>query len=194
MKIVYIHGANASSVSFNYIRDRVKNSSVLIEYSCQPSFWDNLDSIAGQLSKTRSPLFFVAHSLGGVYALHLSTLLSSRVAGAVTISTPYGGSREADNARMFVPHNQLIKDIGTMSDPITKGKQLTVPGNWTGVVSTGGASPLVAGENDGVVTVASQTALADQMKIVQVPVNHYESVMSPVTVKIIERQLKKATG
>lgn len=194
VRIVYIHGANASSTSFNYIRDHIKTPSTMIEYSCESSFWDNLDAMFTKLSKTRSPLFFVAHSLGGIYALHLSALLSNQTTGAVTISTPYGGSREADKARIFAPYNRLIQDIGTSAEPVRKVKQLPTPSNWTGIVSTGGSSPFIAGANDGVVTVESQTALSDRMHIVRFPVNHYEAVLLPATVKTIERRAKKAVS
>jgi len=191
MRIVYIHGANASSISFNYIRSKIKQSDILIEYDCHCSFDDNYNDMLARLSKTRSQLFFVAHSLGGVYALHLAAALGKRVAGAVTLSTPYGGSQEAEKARMFVPGNQLLRDIGNNSKPIRRLGDLPIHANWINIVTTAGASPFIHGDNDGVVSVASQTALERHMQFVRVAVNHYEVVLSLDTVKLIKQKLKK---
>ena len=43
----------------------------------------------------------IGHSLGGLYALHLTKHVN--VAGAVSISTPFAGSWTADWAIFFVP-------------------------------------------------------------------------------------------
>ena len=72
MKIVYIHGASATGDSFNYIRQHLKHKDeYIIEYDSKHGFHNNLESMKEQL-KDFNDMFFVCHSLGGIYALHLS--------------------------------------------------------------------------------------------------------------------------
>jgi len=192
MRIVYIHGANATAASFNYIKEHVPESSLLLNYNSTDGFANNLDQMLPVIQKLRGSVFFIAHSLGGVYALHLSQHIMERVAGAVTLSTPYGGSREADVARMFLPNSQLMRDISPSSDPMTALTRMTVPKNWTNVVSTQGANPFITAPNDGVVTIDSMRALGHAMQLIDVDVNHYEVVLSPQVIKTIRNRIDRS--
>jgi hypothetical protein len=104
--------------------------------------------------------------------------------GGVSLSTPYGGSRQADFARYFLPFNRLMKDIGPMSRPMADAKKLPAPPNWTQVVTTRGASPWIQEPNDGVVTIESQQYRTD-FELVELPLNHYEVVISNAVVELI---------
>lgn len=192
MKLVYIHGASATSASFNYIREHITDPYIPINYSSHNGFENNLLDMIHAIEKIKGPVFFIAHSLGGVYALHLAQHILDRVAGAVTLSTPYGGSREAELAKLFLPWNQLMKDIGPTGPAMRLLPDLTVPKNWTNVVTTQGASPFIASKNDGVVTFDSMTALGSKMSLVELDLNHYEVVLSPKTVNIIKSKIKKS--
>ena len=114
MKLVYIHGASATSESFNYIRQRIGEDDIVIDYDSRHGFENNLNKMKEILAKVKN-IFFVAHSLGGVYALHLANLMPKQVLGAVTLSTPYGGAEVADVAKYFLPYSRLMKDIGPKS-------------------------------------------------------------------------------
>jgi len=194
MKLVYIHGASATSASFNYIREHIADHCVPINYSSQNGFENNLKEMQQVVSKIKGPVFFIAHSLGGVYALHLTQTIFKRVAGAVTLSTPYGGSREAEIAKIFLPSNQLMKDIGPTSPAMRQLVNFPVPRNWTNIVTTQGASPFISKRNDGVVTWDSMTALSDRMDLIELDLNHYEVVLSPKTVNIIKSKIELANS
>ena len=185
--IVYIHGASATAESFTHIRqfvrDYTEESDVALEYNSEAGFDHNLAKMKGQLDD-QDRLFFVSHSLGGIYALHLANHYSATTVGGVSLSTPYGGSKQADYARYFLPFNRLMKDIGPASHPMADAKKLPAPPCWTQVVTTRGASPWIQEPNDGVVTIESQQYRQD-FELVELPLNHYEVVISNQVVEII---------
>jgi predicted alpha/beta hydrolase family esterase len=88
MKLVYIHGANATSESFNYIKSKLGDG-LDINYDSRNGFENNLKDMQSTL-QAHKDLVFVAHSLGGIYSLHLANSMPNAVKGAVTLSTPYG--------------------------------------------------------------------------------------------------------
>ena len=110
MTIVYIHGASATSESFNFIRKHIGGDDIVINYDSRNGFENNLSMMHKELSSTKD-IFFVCHSLGGIYALHLSELMPKKILGAVTLSTPYGGAEVADYAKYFLPFSRLMRDI-----------------------------------------------------------------------------------
>jgi len=186
VNVVYIHGASASGDSFNYIRHHLNHPvETVIEYNSTNGFKHNLNRMRETISQSRGSIFFVAHSLGGIYALHLAQHFFNRTAGAVTLSTPYGGCHAAVLAQFFLPFNQLMRDISPGSEPMASVTKMAVPQNWTNVVTTCGTSPFIPAPNDGVVTVESMKHLPDQMELVISESTHYEVVLSPETVNII---------
>lgn len=187
--IVYIHGANASSVSFNYIRQHIHSpNSILVDYNSSNGFINNLDDMKYELSN-HDKLFFVAHSLGGIYATHLADHFSNKTIGGTTISTPYGGCIEADVIKLFAPFSRLMTDIGPNSYPMRTARQIEYPCRWTNIVTTNGKSPFVSDANDGVVTVNSMKRHRDAMEIREVNLNHFEVLLSPFTVAIIQQAI-----
>lgn len=191
MVIVYIHGASATPESFTYIREQLNGQEeIMLDYDSSNGFANNLAAMKEQLKDTQE-IFFIAHSLGGIYALHLADYYPEKVLGAVTLSTPYGGSREADYARYFLPFSRLMRDVGPNSEPMSKVKKLKFPAkNWTNVVTTKGDSPWITEPNDGVVTYRSMRYL-DTMNFVDIDLNHYEVVISRRVVKIIKDRIEE---
>ena len=188
MKLVYIHGANATTESFNYIRDHLKHDDeIAISYSSNDGFEANL-SMMKNLLKDYDNMFFICHSIGGIYALHLADHFKTRVLGAVTLSTPYGGSHAADYVKYFLPFNKLLRDIGPNSYPIKSASRISIVHPWCNVVTVAGKSPWMIEPNDGVVTIASMLHRKD-MDFVELETNHYEVVISPATVKIIKARM-----
>lgn len=186
--IVFIHGANSSSASFNYIKTKIKpKNQTSIDYQSVYGFDSNLEYMLDVLSPYKK-LFIIAHSLGGIYALHLSNKLP--VVGAVTISTPYNGSSLADWARYMFPNYKLFKDVGTKSNPVNTGKEIKINIPWTQLVSTTGRVPWMLPNNDGVVTIRSQTSRPD-MELIELPYNHYDIMCAPDTVSIIKDRYAK---
>lgn len=187
--VVWLHGANQSSLSFKYIKEKLPHiPSTFVEYSSYNGFYKNLEEMVEYL-RDRGPIFVIGHSLGGIYALHLAKHLD--VIGGISISTPFRGSSMADWARYIVPKYQLFKDIGRKSQPILEAQQIDISGiPWTQLVTTHGNTPWMNEPNDGVVTTDSMLHLADRMEIIEIPVNHYEVVCSDQTVSIIEQKLR----
>jgi pimeloyl-ACP methyl ester carboxylesterase len=189
MKLVYIHGASATSESFNYIRSRLGGKDMTVNYDSRNGFENNLADIKEQIGKTKD-VFFVAHSLGGIYALHLANAIPEQVLGAVTLSTPYGGAEVAEVAKFFLPFSRLMRDIGPSSWAMRQADKIKIQHPWTNVVTVKGQSPFMAGANDGVVTINSQKYHAD-MELVEVDYNHYEVVLSDKIVNIIQERTNK---
>ena len=191
MLIVYIHGASATSESFNYIREHVKgHEDLVINYDSRNGFQKNLADMVYQLSNYHD-IFFVCHSLGGVYALHLANAMAERVLGAVTLSTPYGGAEIADVAKYFLPYSRLLKDIGPSSWAMRQADKIEIHHPWTNIVTVKGNSPWVPSPNDGVVTVASQKHHNEGMELIEIDYNHYEVVLSERVINIIKERLPK---
>lgn len=181
--VVWIHGANQTSLSFNYLRERCNFSKeYLVDYSSMHRFYQNLDSMIEQL-KDLGPVFLVGHSLGGLYALHLTQHVD--VVGGVSISTPFRGSSTADWAKYMVPNYPLFKDVGRRALPIQDSFEIFLDIPWLQIVSTTGSVPYHNGPNDGVVTVASMEHRTDMEKI-RVEHTHYEVVCSDHVAELVK--------
>lgn len=188
MTLVYIHGASATSESFNYIRSRIGNG-IDVNYDSRNGFENNLNEIIKQLANVKD-IAFVAHSLGGIYALHIANSIPDQVVGAVTLSTPYGGAEVADYVQYFLPFSRLMRDIGPSSWAFKQANKIKIQHPWTNVVTVKGQSPFMLAHNDGVVTIASQKHHED-MELIEVDYNHYEVVLAEPVVDIIRERIKK---
>ena len=191
MTLVYIHGASATSESFNYIKSKI-GSGIDIDYDSGNGFANNLASMKLSLMNTQD-IFFIAHSLGGIYSLHLANHMPKQVLGAVTMSTPYGGAEVADYAKYFIPFSRLMRDIGPASEPMRQAHKIKVQHPWTNIVTMKGQSPWMLAPNDGVVTISSQRAHPD-MELVEVDYNHYEVVLADSVVDIIRKRINIHKG
>ena len=192
MLTIYIHGATATAQSFNYIRNSVKGPDLLLEYDSENGFQNNLDAMGKSIAEhSDQALFFIGHSLGGIYALSLAEIFSQRTYGGVTISTPYGGSEVAPFLKYFVPFNKLLKEIGPTSPPIIHAAEIVLSVPWCNLVTTRGSSPWISIPNDGVVTVESQRKHPG-FDYINIVANHYEVLMDPETVFIVQARIKQA--
>ena len=188
MNLVYIHGANATSESFNYIRSKLGNG-IDINYDSRNGFENNLKDMQTTLDG-HTDLVFIAHSLGGIYSLHLANHIPESVKGAITLSTPYGGAEVADYAQYFLPFSRLMRDIGPSSWVMKQASKIKIRHPWCNIVTVKGQSPFMHEANDGVVTISSQKHHAD-MELVEVEYNHYEVVLSDEVVDLIKERVKK---
>lgn len=186
MHLVLIHGANQSSKCFNYIIERLSinfTQITLIDYNSQNGFFENLNKMIQSLRNT-GPMMIVGHSLGGIYALHLTQYCD--VKGVVTLSTPFGGSKSADWAKYVIPYYQLFRDVGRRSKPILDGHDIKIDIPWIQVVTMSGSVPYLEGPNDGVVTFASMRYRENHMTCIDSESNHYDIMCNPQAVEIIE--------
>lgn len=184
VNVIWLHGANQTILSFKYLRDRLNfPKEITINYSSMNRFYDNLEKIVEQV-KGNGPHFVIGHSLGGLYALHLTQYI--RVVGGVSISTPFRGSSTADWAKYVVPQYPLFRDIGRKAKPVLEGNEIKLDIPWTQIVSTTGSVPYHNGPNDGVVTIASMTHRTD-MDFVEVPHTHYEVMCSDEVADLVQQ-------
>ena len=188
MNLVYIHGANATSESFNYIRRKL-GSGLDLNYDSRNGFQNNLEDMLNQLADAKD-IAFISHSLGGIYALHISHAIPDQILGAVTLSTPYGGAEVADYAQYFLPFSRLMRDIGPSSWAMKQAKKIKIQHPWTNIVTVKGQSPFILAANDGVVTIASQKHHED-MELVLVDYNHYEVVLADPVIDLIQERVKQ---
>jgi pimeloyl-ACP methyl ester carboxylesterase len=188
MNLVYIHGANATSESFNYIKSKL-GAGLDLNYDSRNGFENNLKDMQSTLHAYKD-IVFIAHSLGGIYSLHLANTMPMSVKGAVTLSTPYGGAEVADYAQYFLPFSRLMRDIGPSSWVMKQASRIKIQHPWTNIVTVKGQSPFMHEHNDGVVTIASQKHHKD-MELVEVDYNHYEVVLAEPVIKIIKERVKK---
>jgi pimeloyl-ACP methyl ester carboxylesterase len=188
MNLVYIHGANATSDSFNYIRSKL-GSGIDLNYDSRNGFENNLADMLTTLINIKD-IAFISHSLGGIYALHISHAIPNQVLGAVTLSTPYGGAEVADYAQYFLPFSRLMRDIGPSSWAMKQAKKIKIQHPWTNIVTVKGQSPFILAANDGVVTITSQKHHED-MELVLVDYNHYEVVLADPVIDIIQERVKQ---
>jgi pimeloyl-ACP methyl ester carboxylesterase len=190
MTLVYIHGASATSESFNYIKSKIGDG-ISVDYDSRNGFENNLEDIKKQIGRTKD-VFFIAHSLGGIYSLHLANAIPKQVRGAVTLSTPYGGAECADVVKYFLPFSRLMRDIGPRSWAMKQADRIKIQHPWTNIVTVKGQSPFMHEPNDGVVTIASQRHHED-MDLIEVDCNHYEVVLSDTVIKLIKQKIKQNT-
>lgn len=192
MKLVYLHGHGASADSFNFIDAALARSrgDIFMEYDSKNGFSENLGDMIEHL-RGDFKVFFIAHSLGGLYALHLAGEMGPRVAGAVTMGTPYGGSESA-LALNFISPQRIYRDIHPTAWPITRGRQINLHGKpWTAIVSTKGHSQLMTAANDGVVT---DISMRDRRgaTFADVASNHHEIIQSRHSLAIIQAAIDNA--
>lgn len=181
---VFIHGANSSTNSFNYIISQLELSEkdyTRIDYSSIDGFYENLSKMEEKLGKKKK-LFIIGHSLGGLYAIHLSQKVDCM--GGMCIATPHNGSSLADWMRFMNPKSKLLQDVGTMGLPVLEAKQIVLDMPWIHVVTTRGRVPWMIPDNDGVITIRSQKSRND-VNYVELPYNHFEVMCVPETVTII---------
>ena len=182
INVIWIHGANQTSLSFQYLRQQTKfEKEIFVNYSSMNKFCDNLDMITEEV-QGRGPHFVIGHSLGGLYGLHLTKYI--RVLGGVSISTPFAGSSTADWAKYIVPNYPLFRDIGRKADPVRQAQEIKLDIPWTQIVSMTGQVPYHGGPNDGVVTIDSMKSRTD-MEHIEVPHTHYETMCSDLVADLI---------
>lgn len=188
-QILWIHGAGQSGTSFNYMRSQLpKWPSTIIEYSTEIPFRDNINTIKEQLDP-ETPSFVVAHSMGGLYGLHL--VESMNIIGGVSISTPLNGLAIADWGRYILPKYNLFQEVGRRSAVVTDAKDISLNIPWLQVITTDGNVPYLEGPNDGVCTIKSMTPEREDMDSIEINHTHYEIICSNTICDIVKERYNK---
>ncbi len=182
MKIILIHGANASKVCWNWIGSHLENHDRLV-WGMMTDPEENLIRMEQQLTE---PCVLVGHSMGGLYAWHLAQRNPHLVTSAISVATPWGGSIQAGFWKMFNFSIPWLQMISRMEPWTAQTRLLETPVPWTNVVCTHGFDLWGVGPNDGVVTVASQRELFGEYATVELDYGHNEVLQSSELVELIK--------
>lgn len=188
--IVLIHGANQTNTSFEFIRHALPGFQFInIDWSSNTGFFNNLDEMIEAVSNI-GPVYLVGHSMGCIYAAHLSQHVEC--IGGAALSSPWGGSKTADWARYMVPNYPLYKEVGTKSPIITTARNMALPGRWTNYVTTKGNVPGIGKDNDCVLTVESMEMRTD-IYTKYIDATHYEILLSPELIQSLGKNFLRAS-
>jgi len=188
--IVLIHGAHQSNVTFEYLRHALPGFKYInIEWYTTNGFENNLLEM-NQALQGVGPVYLIGHSMGSIYAAHLSNNLEC--IGGAAISAPWGGSKQADWVRYMMPNYPLYKEVGTKSPIIHYARTVELPGRWTNYVSTEGNVPGMGAQNDCVLTIESMIARKD-LHTKYIKATHYEIVMSTELIHSIGKNFLRAS-
>ena len=187
--LVFIHGNKSTKASFNFISSHLNDNShrkIYLSYNSDNGFYNNLDGMKDSLQGIND-IFFITHSLGGIYALHLSEYFEGKVEGCVSIAAPFGGSDAATTLGLFFP-DQVFRDIGPYSSPIIKGASVRLNIPWTAIVTISGNSSMMKQANDGILTTDSMSSRKDVLYDYQ-SFNHSEILMSNQVITTIKHSI-----
>ena len=189
--IIFIHGANATCRSFNFIVTALRQTLYETEfhffnYNHRNGFDSNYKKMLKSIDELEGDCMIVAHSMGGIYAMHLYNDRKDKITNVVSLATPFGGVTSALFLRWIFPLSRLLADSSPFSYPIAKLNRIKVDIPWTQIVTTSGDQPWVSllCRNDGVVTRQSMRARKD-ISYVQSHSNHYEVLSDQSTIDTI---------
>lgn len=188
MLIWYVHGAGASSRSFAWLREQLDFPARFFHYGVDEPARSVAQRLAAQIEEDGQSAMLIGHSLGGVLALVCANALN--VSRVVTICAPFGGVRPADIMALFNSH-PLVQDLRFYS-PLLSGLRLAHHLKPHLAIVGSHGLPFLAGDNDGAVTVASQTALIGAHYEV-VELNHFEVLLSDQVASLIRSFAREVT-
>lgn len=173
MVIWYVHGAGASERSFVWLQQQLPaHTARFFGYTANQRVTTLIERCAACLVAEPN-VILVGHSLGGIIATACAQL--ANVSKLVTLCAPFGGIRYADMLSLF-SFDPLISDLRSYSAVLSGIRATRLPTPHLSIVGTQGL-PFINESNDGVISVASQTALRGPRYQV-VPHNHFEVLLS----------------
>ncbi len=191
MKIVLIHGANASKVCWNWIGSKIVNHD-RFEWEMMADPEENIQAMESQLSE---PTVVVGHSMGGLYAWHLAQRNPDKIIGGISVATPWGGIIQADIWKLFNFSTPWLRMVSRLEPWTAQCRLLELPVPWTNVICNRGFDLWGVGANDGVVTVASQRELLKPNDEINLSYGHNEVLQSAELLDIIlHRQTEPFVG
>jgi pimeloyl-ACP methyl ester carboxylesterase len=188
--IVLIHGANQSNKSFAFIRHALPGFRYInIDWSPTAGFHSNLDEMIAAVNPA-GPVYLVGHSMGCIYAAHLSQHVEC--IGGAALSAPWGGSKAADWIKHLAPSYPLYKEVASKSPIIKQATAFKLPGRWTNFISTQGNIPGMGGQNDCVLTVESMETRKD-IYDKYIDATHYEILLCSTLIHSLGKNFLRAS-
>ena len=178
--IWYIHGAGASNRSFAWLHEQLPDMPAqFFSYTLRETAHAAIQRLSQTVAEDGRRAVLVGHSLGGIMAIAAT---APNIAGCVTLCAPFGGARHVEFLSMFYSH-PLLSDLRYHSRLLREVRAAPATKPHLAIVGTEGL-PFFTEENDGVVTVASQTARTG-VHYVRLSVNHFEVLLSRDVVDLI---------
>jgi pimeloyl-ACP methyl ester carboxylesterase len=186
MKILAIHGAWSSSISFNYLRSKTKFKNWhFVDYNHQHDDWDSI--LGKSISALREPFIVIGHSLGGMVALHMSQ--DTNCKGIITLASPLAGL-DLNLIQMYLSRSSLISVVGKNSRQVREMQELRyehIP--VLHLIASRGYNPFIYEDNDGVLPLKVQTGWSCG-EVCEISANHYEILQSDATVSAVTNFIK----
>jgi pimeloyl-ACP methyl ester carboxylesterase len=183
LPIWYVHGAGASVRSFAWLRTQLPpHQPHLFSYGADEGLAAGIARLSADMALADAPGLVIGHSLGGLIGAGVIGQPACR--GLVTLSAPFGGLPMVLFLTLF-RKDQVLRDLSPFN-PVLRGLGEAVLASgkpFLPIVGTGGLS-FLPGDNDGVVSVDSQTAIigADYHKL---PLNHFETLLADEAATLI---------
>jgi pimeloyl-ACP methyl ester carboxylesterase len=186
MKILAVHGAWSSSISFNYLRSKTKTKDwSCIDYDHRVDDWNSI--LAKTIGHVIEPYVAIGHSLGGMVALHMSQ--DTNCKGIITLASPLAGL-DLNLIQMYLSRASLISAVSKTSRQVREIQELRyehIP--VLHLIATKGYNPFIYEDNDGVLPIKVQTGWTCG-EVGEIAANHYEILQSDATVSAVTNFIK----
>lgn len=185
MKILGIHGAWSSSLSFNYLKSQIDPDQwTCVDYDYRDSWEDIINKGKNVIN---SPYVVVGHSLGGIIGLHNTA--DPLCKGIITLASPIAGL-DLNIIQQYFSRTSLVGKIAKGGKEIKRVHQFEYEKPVLHLVANKGHNPFMFESNDGVVSIAAQTSWSCG-NIVKISANHHEILLSNDTVTAINNFMLK---
>lgn len=155
--IILIHGAGSGPAAFQSYVNRFDAQTIYL-YSWDV-FGQSLQDTASDFMEAYhrlSNVHIIGHSLGGVIGKYVANVLGDRVSTVTTISSPFGGCDIDPLTRMMYSFTHFTDNVAGSNQITERASMFDCLARVHQVVTVNGWCPLLAGKNDGFVTVESQ--------------------------------------
>tara|TARA_R110001632_G_scaffold87741_3_gene190504 strand:- start:1761 stop:2450 length:690 start_codon:yes stop_codon:yes gene_type:complete len=196
--ILMIHGAGATSLSFNYISLWLDQEIQFLDYRVG----ETRDEIFQRIERPDEIQYIIGHSYGGLLAsLWLGQTKRNYCKGLVTIASPWQGSPTARILNWFLsdpvwndmkPGSDLLKEVNSLDLSLPIKNIVANP-----VQGGNGLAALGRSENDGTIPVNSARSTPtgfSKCHSVEIPHGHAEILQSWDTVEHIRKFLDNPQG
>jgi pimeloyl-ACP methyl ester carboxylesterase len=183
--LFYLHGAGATPVSFSALASKLpEHIARYLSYQIDEPAADITARVLAELRSLDAPVSLIGHSLGGIIATLASA--APQVDQIATLNAPFGGVRVLDFIGFF-RREPFFTDLRSHGPFLTAARATVTRKPHLAIVGTYGL-PTSSEPNDGVVTVASQTAKPDIIYHLT-NLNHFEVLLADAVAEELSRFL-----